>query len=465
MRVFLIICILFASFGCADHPKSDSKLPSSSPQPEIQSGPSPGRLLTMQPVVTQPGIHYAAYFPKTYDENKKFPVMILFDPQGHPETPLEKYKALADEMGFILMGSHESKNGLGARETADIFLAMAAQAKALPKADTNLVYAGGFSGGGRVASMMGLAPLNIRGILTCGAGVPKGAWFGVPPYVVVSIAGDADMNLSEVKTFTTQKSELLSRYFKLYFDGGHIWPPVSEMKFAFLIFQRLAMIDQMIPGDEQFILESGKWIDAYIAGLNNPIHRKEACSSMLRISEGLTPITAWENKYNEIRKSQAYLTAIDYDKALDLEEEKLKFQFQNEIFKQDTAWWTKTMSSFLDTSSYKNNKARIAMVRRVQGHLSLLVYNSLDRAIRALHNEQSSYLSALYRLIDPANPEAWYLSAVVAAQLGQPGVLSAYLEQAVKYGFNDLERCRREPYFAGIQQDVKFQTVLSTMNH
>jgi len=209
MRVFLIICILFASFGCADHPKSDSKLPSSSPQPEIQSGPSPGRLLTMQPVVTQPGIHYAAYFPKTYDENKKFPVMILFDPQGHPETPLEKYKALADEMGFILMGSHESKNGLGARETADIFLAMAAQAKALPKADTNLVYAGGFSGGGRVASMMGLAPLNIRGILTCGAGVPKGAWFGVPPYVIVSIAGDADMNLSEVKTIINSSKRTL----------------------------------------------------------------------------------------------------------------------------------------------------------------------------------------------------------------------------------------------------------------
>lgn len=464
MRLFTILLLLFAGFGCTDQNKSVTGNPQTSDQPEIQSGPSPGRLMTMQPVSSQPGLHFAAYFPSSYGEDRKFPVMILFDPQGQPEVPLQKYKSIADELGYILMGSHESRNGLGARETADIFLAMAAQAKSMPKADTNMVYAGGFSGGGRVASMMGLAPLNIRGILTCGAGVPKGSWFGVPPYAIVSIAGDADMNLSEVNSFTTQKTDLLSRYFKIYFDGGHAWPPIGEMKFAWLIFQRLAMIDQLVVKDDQFIIESEKWMKEYIAAIHEPIRKKEAVHSLLRISEGLSPISEWEKKYSEIKQSPSYKSALAYEKALEMEEENLRFQLQNEIFKKDTAWWAERMKSLLDTGSSPNNHARNAMLRRVQGHLSLLIYNSLSRAIQALHTEQSTYLSTLYRLIDPANPEAWYLSAVVSAQLGQPSMLSAHLQQAVQNGFNDIERCRKEPSFAGVQQDGSFQKVLSKMN-
>lgn len=460
----LLLCILWLGIaGCAETPKPPGATDKTIPETELPPGPSPGRLLTMQAIPSAPDIHYAAYFPATYSENRKFPVLLLFDPHGDPVLPLRKYQALADEMGYILMGSHESKNGLGARQTADIFMALATQARALPKADTNLIYAGGFSGGGRVAAMMGLAPLRIRGILTCGAGVSSGAWFGVPPYVIVSIAGTRDMNMNEVKSFTTQKKDLLTRYFKIYFEGGHNWPPREEMKMAMLTFQRLAITDGLSERNAAMIQAGNQWQDDYVAKIRQPVIKAETYYNMLRNSEGLMDISALEKKYRELKNSTDYKQAAAIEKKLEEEEDNLRINLQNAIFSKDTLWWQATGKSMFDTVAFAANKPRIAMVSRVQGFLSLLIYSTLTRSIQAMHQEQNSYLSTLYRVIDPSNSEAWYLSAVVAAQQQQPDRAAGFLAQAVTCGFNDSERCRKETYFAGMQQDIRFQEVLAKM--
>lgn len=463
MRFLLLSVLWLCLAGCAEKPKPPREEETAIPETDLPPGPSPGRLLTMQPISSAPDIHYAAYFPVCYNENRKFPILLLFDPQGDPVLPLRKYQTLADELGYILMGSHESKNGLGARQTADIFMALAAQARALPKADTNLIYAGGFSGGGRVAAMLGLAPLRIRGILTCGAGISSGAWFGVPPYVIVSIAGTRDLNLNEVKYFTTQKKELLSRYFKIYFEGGHSWPPAGEMKMAMLTFQRLAITDGLSERNAEVIQAGNEWQEEYISKIRQPVIKAEAYYTMLRNSEGLMDIASLAKRYREIVNSADYKNAVVLEKKLEAEEDNLRLNLQNAIFTKDTLWWQATRKSVFDTIAFAANKPRIAMVSRVQGFLSLLIYSTLTQSIRALHQEQNNYLSALYRIVDPANSEAWYLSAVVAAQQQQPDRAAGFLDQAVTCGFNDMERCRKEAYFAGMQQDVRFQSVLTKM--
>ena len=65
-------------------------------------------------------LHYSIYYPQQFNEKEKFPVLILFDPQGDSDFPLTMYASLADKYGFILMASADSKNGNSAEQTANI---------------------------------------------------------------------------------------------------------------------------------------------------------------------------------------------------------------------------------------------------------------------------------------------------------------------------------------------------------
>jgi len=92
--------------------------------------------------------------------------------------------------------------------------------------------------------------------------------------------------------------------------------------------------------------------------------------------------------------------------------------------------------------------------------LSLATYMSLTRSISALHADQSLYLSHVYRLVDPENSEAWYLSSVTAAQSGNLGQCLDFLDIAIQKGFKDQTRCKIEPAFAAFQSDNRFQQMI-----
>ncbi len=460
LRYLSILTLLLCSCNSAkkSHPEESQNVVS------VSSGPAPSVYLSNQPVNTNGNLHFSVYYPSCYAEDRKFPVMIFFDPHGSPDIPLNKYRELADKYGFIFLGSHESKNGNPAQLTADIIDGLSNQARMLPKADTALIYCGGFSGGGRVAAMMGLSPVRIEGLLTCGAGVAGGAWFGVPPYVIISMAGTSDMNLQEVKSFSTQKKDLMTRYFQVLYDGKHEWPPLSEMEFSLITFKRMAMRDKKIPVDETFIRSSGDWLNQYLQTKDDPIQKSESCYNIIRSTEALADISSLENQYQQIKLSSQYKNAVKNEEQLARDEENTKSRLLNEVMVKDTLWWRKTISALYDTSAFQSDKPRIAMIHRIQGYLSLTIYSALNRAVMAMKTDQGVHLSTLYRQVDPFNPEAWFLSAVVAMQLGMKDIALQYFENAVDLGFNDINRCKTEQFFSSLQSDNRFNSIISKIN-
>ena len=60
---------------------------------------------------------YALYLPSAcnnrFDKStvqKRFPVILAFDPHGDGSLPVKRFSSLAGKYGFILMGSNDSKN-------------------------------------------------------------------------------------------------------------------------------------------------------------------------------------------------------------------------------------------------------------------------------------------------------------------------------------------------------------------
>lgn len=461
MRLILLLLSLFIS-SCAD---KHEKKPNTTINTEVASTTAgPSVFLSGLACQTDPSIHYSVYFPGRFNNSTLFPVLILFDPHADGNLPINLYKELADRYNFILLGSNDSRNGNSAEQTAGILQALSAQARILDKADTNLIFAGGFSGGARVAAMLALSPAGIKGLVVCGAGLPQGSWTGIPPNVIVGIAGNSDMNLIEITNFKISDPGLASRFQVVRFNGSHAWPPVMQFEQAFIAFSCIAQRDKMTSSNDTLLKFAEDRMKSYIMSSDDPIYKAEAYKRWIMNLGGLADINGVSSKLKQLITSPNYLNAVSYEKSLGQTESFKRNELMQALGSRDTLWWKDQMKSWLDTSSFITDHSRIAMIHRVQGTISLTVYMSLNRAVAATSLEQGLYFSTIYRLVDPLNPESWYLSAVVAAQGGRLGQCREYLESAIKNGFQDIERCRKEVAFAPLQSDAQFQSLINSIH-
>ncbi|MBK9399452.1 MAG: hypothetical protein IPN36_00940 [Bacteroidetes bacterium] len=463
MRIWSLLVLTFflSCSGRVEKNPENSNPTNTSDVSSVKQGAGSGQMLSHQSCFADNQLSYSVYYPTSFSEHANFPVLILFDPHADGDLPLNLYKSLADKYGFILLSSSDSKNGNSAERTAAILQGMMAQVSHLQKADTSLIFCGGFSGGARVAAMLGLAPSGIKAIVVCGAGIPQGTWQGIPPHLIVAIAGNRDMNLSETIRFQVQDQRLQSRYQLIRFDGGHSWPPQKQMEQAFIAFKSIAQRDRMEDADLPWVNKALDQLRAYVAEEENPIIKAESYRSLLKNFQGVVDVSKDENEYDGLVKSKVYISAQNREIALFQEEEKIKSAYFQAFGSRDTSWWQKEMNRFLDTTSFSNDIAKISMIRRVQGALSLTIYMSLTRAISALENSQQMYFSALYRYTDPDNTEAWYLSSVVAANMGNLADAKYFLSTAFKKGFKDVDRCKKEASFASIVSDYGFQSIIN----
>ena len=463
MRIFLLLCIV-GIVSCSGKKTESTKVDS---DPKVTSAPieKSGNSFSSQPCQLDANLHYSVYYPTRFSAKEKLPILILFDPHGDPEFPLEMYKSLANAYDFILMASKESKNGNNAEQTANIIQSMLYQCRQIEKVDTNQIFAGGFSGGARVAAMLALSSTSVKGLVVCGAGIPAGSWTGVPPNLIVGIAGNSDMNLSEVLNFKTQDPRMMSRYQTIRFSGEHAWPPVSVMENAFIAFRAIAQRDRFTPVDTKQ-LESGlAFLKHQSDSVSNVIEKVELYKNMVKNFQGML------NTQNVEATLQKLLNSMEYKQGLSVENEFKQTELKNRDYflralgAKDTGWWKTEFHRWESTTASKSPQAFEDMKNRVRGVISLSTYMSLNRAISALHKEQSAYFSFIYRLVDPKNNEAWYLSSVSAAMDGNKDQCIRFLEEAMKNGFHDVARCRTEPAFMSLQSDSQFQEKVNQINN
>ena len=169
---------------------------------------------------------YALYLPSAFDPDKKWPVLFLFDPGARGATAVEAFREGAETYGWILAGSHGSRNG-PLKDSAQAALAVWADVSTRLPIDERRVYATGFSGGARVASFFPrVIGRPIAGVIGCGAGLASGLGpAGLQAAAYFGLAGLADFNYGEMKglDLAFDPSGVPHRFF--YFEGTHDWPP------------------------------------------------------------------------------------------------------------------------------------------------------------------------------------------------------------------------------------------------
>jgi len=167
--------------------------------------------------------------------------------------PLERAKEAAEQYGFILAGSNNSRNGpyKPQLEAAD---AMVVDTQLRLAIDLHRVYFAGFSGGARVAALLALQCKCAVGVLLSGAGFPVGASPSREnSFAVFSAVGNVDFNYPELISLQDKLQQADYPHWLRVFDGPHEWAPPQVFEEALAWFRLNAMKSNREPREDVFV--------------------------------------------------------------------------------------------------------------------------------------------------------------------------------------------------------------------
>lgn len=399
---------------------------------------------------------YALYIPAK-NNTATLPVVYCFDPHGNGSLPVRKYKALADAYGFILIGSNNSKNGNDWPLTQSICFTLLDDTKKRLPVNVDRLYVCGFSGGARVASSVAINDPEIKGVIANGAGLPDGTPAGNFSFSFTAVAGEGDMNMTELVAITSDLDKTRTRHRIIFFNGKHEWAPEKTMDIAFAGWQLDAMYEKLIPKNDAFIsnyiAKSKKTVDGFYK-TNQLVKAARECTLSASVLDGLTDDVNWfKQKGTSIAGNAAYQQQLQAQQKLLATEQHMKEQYMQQFQQGDMNYWAKTISD-LQTKA-KATTAEGAMYQRLLAYLSLAFYSFSNRLINSNQNNEAQYVVQLYKMADPVNSEAWYFSAILDARSNQVQEATNDLLKAVSCGFTDKKRLEQQPEFQVLTPDMR----------
>ncbi|HET7206558.1 MAG TPA: hypothetical protein VFI95_08260 [Terriglobales bacterium] len=418
---------------------------------------------------------YALYLPGSFTANRKWPIIYVFDPLGRGAVAVETIRAAAEQYGYIVVASNNSRNGPqgGSAEAAQ---AMWVDTQQRFPIDQVRRYFAGMSGGARVATSLGLSCYGcVAGVIANAAGFPSGV---IPTktmrFAYFAAVGDADMNYSEFVELRPRLDEAGARYLIRTFDGAHGWAPAEVWSEALNWMDIQAMAIGLASRDSARIQKT----------LNDELERARGWEAKHELLSAL-------REYQAIARNFAGLadTSAAKNRAAELSKEKevarQAKQEHEDILEQDrlTSEASRQMeavgSQDLDGAAFMQLRNQIASLKGDAAHASkdrerVVRKRAFDAlVIQAVESEQrrmevKDYRSALQYLELAAagfDNLGWihYQRARAFAGLTDRKQMFAELKQSLAAGFH-VSAALEAPEFTPYHGDQEFQALASQWN-
>ena len=169
---------------------------------------------------------YALYLPSAYSAAHKWPIVYVFDPGGRGQVAVGVIQAAAEQFGYIVAASNNSRNGpMGGSAEAAVAVWQDTQQRFA--VDVHRRYVAGMSGGARVATSIALSCGDcVAGVIANAAGFPPDtAPSRNMKFTYFAAVGDGDFNYAEFAQLRPKLDEAGVRYLIRVFEGQHGWAP------------------------------------------------------------------------------------------------------------------------------------------------------------------------------------------------------------------------------------------------
>jgi dienelactone hydrolase len=406
-----------------------------------------------------PQFSYSLLVPNNYQAEKTWPLVIFFDPHAAGDLPLKKYRALANQFGFIFAGSNNSKNNLNPPGAyAEIYKALRTDLEKKLNIQKNRIYLAGFSGGARVALNLGLADNSVAGVIANSAGFDPANAPLRDGFVVYGLAGDEDFNLLEQKRTEKNLQQYPSLIHQLAeFNGKHEWAPLERMRDAFIFLECAARYKKISTATNTNVE------DAY-QSLENQLKKTKDKKLRLKLLQNTSGFSLAGICSKAIQREAESVSKSDFAKQLFAEEEKadaeetvLQNNYAQKVFTESADFWNATVANWEATP--KNN-SKYKLNCRLQSYISMVVYISLQSPEGKQNVLLREKLLLIYELVDPKNSEWAYLKAVLRAQQGNREEALRLLNECVKLNFNDKQRVNNQSEFSSLLFESGFPSSL-----
>jgi dienelactone hydrolase len=416
---------------------------------------------------------YVLYLPSGYAIGKQWPIIYLFDPGGRGGHPVELYKDVAEQYGFILAGSNNSRNF--SSDQAKSVNAIWQDTHERLSLDEHRSYASGFSGGARVAGAMALSgpPGQIAGVIAHGAGYPSnrvGSKDDLPYFFAV---GDEDFNWPEVITIRREREEHGSPYRVRVFHGKHQWAPAVEMGNALQYMNLKAMQSGHLTVEPVFIdraLNELKTEAAQAEASNDAIAQLNAYHALVSDFSGLRDLKDANSKLAIVQQSPALKTALKNEREqmseqLRQEQEiapKIESLANNSVPDANALRLEirQQMGGLYDQAKHsKNETKRLISIRAFSG-IFVRAIEAGQQELDARHFEKAETYFDLMRLVTD-DPWPVLLLADTHAASGNRKLAIKDLQEAVRRGLKDPTVIESDARLHILKGDPDFEKLLA----
>jgi hypothetical protein len=411
--------------------------------------------------------NYALYLPKAYSIKTTWPVIFIFDAHGDGKLPITKYNELAEQYGFILVGSNNSQNGNAWEVSQDIATKLFADAEGRLAINNQQIYVMGFSGGARVANGLALTNGSVAGAICCGASAPATSPSNNQRgnYSFIGLVGNEDFNYTEMKKY--DMVDLAGHNVKhalITFDGKHEWPAKDIMDKAFW-WLTLNEMRKNIPAKNSTLI--AQHLEPIYKQLEILKQKKQTvdlyylCTETINFYNGLDDLKNFYDTYKELQNNPEIDKDLKEQETAWKKEEELKAFYMKAIQTQNFEWWKKDIGSLNQKIKNNKNKNEALMYKRTLSYLSLVAYMQTSGALKQNAIDAADFFSKIYVLVDPTNNEAHYLTASVYAKTNKTKDAINSLNDAIKNGFADAIRLQNDSTFMQLKSNDDFLKILN----
>jgi len=180
---------------------------------------------------------------------------------------------------------------------------------------------------------------------------------------------------------------------------------------------------------------------------------------MISLYKGLGNVSEQEKRLNMLRGSSAYKANEAKLEAVLANEMKLRNTYILHMSQKNYEWWQQDISEIRHEIAEESDLILKNSKKRLLAYLSIASYLQAEASLKKDLLPQAKKFLLILDLVDPKNPDYYYLAAQVLLKQGKNEKAVYLIKQATSYGFDDWVKLNNERVFDPIR------SYLSTMQH
>lgn len=393
---------------------------------------------------------YALYLPTAYQNERPWPVLFVFDPEGRGKAAAQFFRTTAEEQGYIIVASNNMSRQKDFEQNVLTGARLMQYIAGILPVDTNQVATVGSMTGARVASSIPLIFKNILGAVAVGD-----HWVNFElldkknkNFLFVGIVGDEQFSTLGMNNTASALSHLRYPSQVYTYNGNEEWPEPGIIYSAVGSLTLEAMRKKYRPVDVELVGQLYKQDLARVNKLmsNNQLVAADALLGIMEEKyEGFISSVEIRAKQDQLARSRNYSQQKREQSAITQKETRLMDDFiyylEEDIRTanfENLGWWNYQKNQ-LDSLAQKDN-AEGKMALRLKGFINEFVYlkrKELDKGRFPL--ESKLVANMIQTIFDPHAYEAYRRIISLSAMDNDFPTAYFYLEEMLKHGYRNLE--------------------------